>query len=272
MLGSCFSSSNRWPRRSYPGFVQAPLESKSAWLACSLAFRLIPSSVSQDQPVGGAREHDRATAGLLGPCFYVSVALVLQASTWTEEGQRLLTELEQEHPEVVLQRLQLHWTRHPDLPPAHFRKMWALATGLGSESIRQECRWAWAQCQDTWLALDQKREAALKPPSPSSTATLYIRRTPAIPTVPPLRKAYSFDRNLGKHLQDASSRGHCAAIVTDCHRPEARGGDRPRSSPSVPLSGSSDFRSPNRYRQKAGQGGLWRRVLGPNSTYLIGYS
>ena len=79
---------------------------------------------------------------MLGSHFYVSVALVLQASTWTEEGRRLLTELEQERPEVVLQRLQLHWTRHPDLPPAHFRKMWALATGLGSEGIRQECRCA----------------------------------------------------------------------------------------------------------------------------------
>ncbi|NP_001351335.1 puratrophin-1 isoform 2 [Mus musculus] len=170
-----------------------------------------------------------------------------QASTWTEEGRRLLTELEQERPEVVLQRLQLHWTRHPDLPPAHFRKMWALATGLGSEGIRQECRCAWAQCQDTWLALDQKREAALKPmPATNNTATLYVRRAPAVPTVPPLRKAYSFDRNLGRHLQDVSSRGHCAAIVTDCHRPEARGGVRPRSSPPVPLSGSSDFRSPNR--------------------------
>ncbi|XP_038954140.1 puratrophin-1 isoform X2 [Rattus norvegicus] len=169
-----------------------------------------------------------------------------QASTWTEEGQRVLTELEQETPEVVLQRLQLHWSKHPDLPPAHFRKMWALATGLGSEGIRQECRWAWAQCQDTWLALDQKREAALKPQSMNSTATLYVRRAPAIPTIPPLRKSYSFDQNLGKHLGDASNRGHCAATVTDCHRPEARGGIRPRSSPSVPLSGSSDFRSPNR--------------------------
>ena len=208
---------------------------------------------------------------MLGSSFYVSVTLVLQASTWTEEGQRLLTELQQEHPEVVLQQLQLHWTRHPDLPPAHFRKMWALATGLGSEGIRQECRWAWAQCQDTWLALDQKREAALKPPSTNSTATLSVRRAPAVPSVPPLRKAYSFDRNLGKHLGDASSRGHCSAVVTDCHRPEARGGVRPRSSPSVPLSGSPDFRSPNRYKQKAGQGGLWR-VLGSDSTYLIGYS
>ncbi|KAJ8777945.1 hypothetical protein J1605_014050 [Eschrichtius robustus] len=92
-----------------------------------------------------------------------------QALTWAEEGQRVLAELEQERPGVVLQRLQLHWTKHPDLPPAHFRKMWALATGLGSEGIRQECRWAWARCQDTWLALDQKLEAALKPPLTGSS-------------------------------------------------------------------------------------------------------
>ncbi|XP_076428175.1 puratrophin-1 isoform X3 [Peromyscus maniculatus bairdii] len=164
-----------------------------------------------------------------------------QATAWTEEGQRVLTELEQEHPGVVLQRLQLHWTRHPDLPPAHFRKMWALATGLGSEGIRQECRWAWAQCQDTWLALDQKLEAALKPPATNSTATLCVRRAPAVPTIPPLRKAYSFDRNLGH-----AHHGHCAAVVTDSHRPEAGEGVWPRSSPSVPLSGSSDFRNPNR--------------------------
>lgn len=222
--------------------------------------------------MGGTREYDRRHCRLARALLLCLCGLMLQASTWTEEGQRLLTELEQERPEVVLQRLQLHWTRHPDLPPAHFRKMWALATGLGSEGIRQECRWAWAQCQDTWLALDQKREAALKPPpSTNSTATLCVRRAPALPTVPPLRKAYSFDRNLGKHLGAISQRGPHAAIITDCHRPEARGGVRPRSSPSVPLSGSSDFRSPNRYRQKAGQGGLWR-VLGPDSTYLIGYS
>ncbi|XP_038168271.1 puratrophin-1 [Arvicola amphibius] len=169
-----------------------------------------------------------------------------QATTWIEEGQRVLTELEQEHPEVVLQRLQLHWTRHPDLPPAHFRKMWALATGLGSEGIRQECRWAWAQCQDTWLALDQKLEAALKPPSVNSTATLRARRAPAKPTIPPLRKAYSFDRNLGQHLGDAVHYGHYATTVSDSHRPEAGGGVRPRSSPPVPLSSSSDFRNPNR--------------------------
>ncbi|XP_007647362.1 puratrophin-1 [Cricetulus griseus] len=167
-----------------------------------------------------------------------------QATTWTEEGQRVLTELEQELPGVVLQRLQLHWTRHPDLPPAHFRKMWALATGLRSEGIRQECRWAWAQCQDTWLALDQKLEAALKPPT-NSTATLCVRRAPATPTIPPLRKAYSFDRNLGQRLSDAAHHGHFAAAVTDSYRPET-GGVRPRSSPSVPLSGSSDFRNPNR--------------------------
>ncbi|XP_059120133.1 puratrophin-1 isoform X2 [Peromyscus eremicus] len=164
-----------------------------------------------------------------------------QATTWTEEGQRVLTELEQEHPGFVLQRLQVHWTRHPDLPPAHFRKMWALATSLGSEGIRQECRWAWAQCQDTWLALDQKLEAALKPPSTNSTATLCVRRAPAVPTIPPLRKAYSFDRNLGH-----AHHGHYAAVVTDSHRPEAGEGVWPRSSPSVPLSGSSDFRNPNR--------------------------
>ncbi|XP_040592544.1 puratrophin-1 isoform X2 [Mesocricetus auratus] len=168
-----------------------------------------------------------------------------QATTWTEEGQRVLTELEQERPGVVLQRLQLHWTRHPDLPPAHFRKMWALATGLGSEDIRQECRWAWAQCQDTWLALDQKLEAALKPPSTNSTATLCVRRAPATPTVPPLRKAYSFDRNLGQRLGNAAHHGHYATIATDSHRPET-GGVWSRSSPSVPLSGNSEFRNPNR--------------------------
>ena len=58
-----------------------------------------------------------------------------QALTWAEEGRQVLAELEQECPGVVLQRLQLHWTKHPDLPPAHFRKMWALATGLGSEGV-----------------------------------------------------------------------------------------------------------------------------------------
>uniref|UniRef100_A0A8C6R0P2 Pleckstrin homology domain containing, family G (with RhoGef domain) member 4 n=1 Tax=Nannospalax galili TaxID=1026970 RepID=A0A8C6R0P2_NANGA len=167
-----------------------------------------------------------------------------QASTWAEEGQRVLTELEQECPGVVQQRLQLHWTRHPDLPPAHFRKMWALATGLGSEGIRQECRWAWAQCQDTWLALDQKLETTLKPPPPN-TATLCVSRAPAVPTVPPMRKAHSVDRNLG-HLGEIAHRSHCAAIIADCHRPKVGGGAQPRSSFSMPLPGSSDLRSPNR--------------------------
>lgn len=200
-------------------------------------------------------EHKRRHCKLVGSCVYVSVALVLQASTWMEEGQRVLTELEQEPPEVVLKRMQLHWTRHPDLPPAHFRKMWALATGLGSEGIRQKCRRAWAQCQDTWLALDQKLEAVLKPPSTNSTATLCVRRAPAIPTIPPLRKAYSVDQDLGQDLGDAAHHGHYAATVTAGHRPEAGRGIQPKSSTSVPLSGSSDFRSLNRYRQRAGQGG-----------------
>ncbi|XP_055477324.1 puratrophin-1 [Psammomys obesus] len=172
--------------------------------------------------------------------------LFKQASTWMEEGQQVLTELEQEPPEVVLKRMQLHWTRHPDLPPTHFRKMWALATGLGSEGIRQKCRRAWAQCQDTWLALDQKLEAVLKPASMNSTAALCVRRAPAIRTIPPLRKAYSFDQDLGQDLGDAARHGHYAAIVTDCHRPEAGRGIQPRSSASMPLSGSSDFRSLNR--------------------------
>lgn len=225
------------------GFQSYP---KIQLLDCSLG----PTFLSQ--PVGGTGSTAEVTADVLGSCFHVSVTLVLQATTWIEEGQRVLTELEQEHPEVVLQRLQLHWTRHPDLPPAHFRKMWALATGLGSEGIRQECRWAWAQCQDTWLALDQKLEAALKPPSVNSTATLRARRAPAIPTIPPLRKAYSFDRNLGQHLGGAVHYGHYATTVSDSHRPEAGGGVRPRSSPPVPLSSSSDFRNPNRYRWRAG--------------------
>ena len=112
---------------------------------------------------------------VLGRSFLSAhLALVLQALTWAEEGRQVLAELEQERPGVVLQRLQLHWTKHPDLPPAHFRKMWALATGLGSEAIRHECRWAWAQCQDTWLALDQKLEAALKSPPTGSTASLCV--------------------------------------------------------------------------------------------------
>uniref|UniRef100_A0A8D2DWX8 Pleckstrin homology and RhoGEF domain containing G4 n=1 Tax=Sciurus vulgaris TaxID=55149 RepID=A0A8D2DWX8_SCIVU len=166
-----------------------------------------------------------------------------QASTWAEEGQRVLAELEQERPEVVLQRLQLHWTRHPDLPPAHFRKMWALATGLGSEGIRQECRWAWARCQDTWLALDQKLEAALKR---VSTASRHVSRVPAVPATPPLRKAYSFDQNLGQSLSEPSHHFHRAAIVSACHKPVAGGGTRPRSSSTLPLPGSCDLRSPNR--------------------------
>ncbi|XP_054435031.1 puratrophin-1 [Pteronotus mesoamericanus] len=169
-----------------------------------------------------------------------------QASTWAEEGQRVLAELEQESPGVVLQRLQLHWTKHPDLPPAHFRKMWALATGLGSESIRQECRWAWAQCQDTWLALDQKLEAAVKPPPAGSTASLCVSRVPAAPAVPPLRKAYSLDRNLGQSLRESVHHCHHAATVAACHRPEIGYGAQPGSSPTMPLPGSSDPRSPNR--------------------------
>nr|XP_053770833.1 puratrophin-1 [Desmodus rotundus] len=169
-----------------------------------------------------------------------------QASTWAKEGQRVLAELEQERPGVVLQRLQLHWTKHPDLPPAHFRKMWALATGLGSENIRQECRWAWAQCQDTWLALDQKLEAALKPPPTGSTASLCASRVPAVPATPPLRKAYSLDRNLGQSLRESVHHCHHAAIVAACHRPEMGCGAQPGSPPIMPLPGSSDPRSPNR--------------------------
>uniref|UniRef100_A0A9L0T5D7 Pleckstrin homology and RhoGEF domain containing G4 n=1 Tax=Equus caballus TaxID=9796 RepID=A0A9L0T5D7_HORSE len=169
---------------------------------------------------------------------------VAQASTWAEEGQRVLAELEQERPGVVLERLQLHWTKHPDLPPAHFRKMWALATGLGSEGIRQECRWAWARCQDTWLALDRKLEAALKPPPTGSTASLSVSQ---VPSVPPLRKAYSLDRNLGQSLREPAHHCHHAAIVAACHGPEAGDGAQPRSSPTtMPPPGSSDPRSPNR--------------------------
>ncbi|XP_037018446.2 puratrophin-1 [Artibeus jamaicensis] len=169
-----------------------------------------------------------------------------QASTWAEKGQRVLAELEQERPGVVLQRLQLHWTKYPDLPPAHFRKMWALATGLGSESIRQECRWAWAQCQDTWLALDQKLEAALKPPLTGSTASLCVSQVPAAPATPPLRKAYSLDRNLGQSLRESVHHCHHSAIVAACHRPEMGCGAQPGSPPAMPLPGSSDLRSPNR--------------------------
>uniref|UniRef100_G1U6Y4 Pleckstrin homology and RhoGEF domain containing G4 n=1 Tax=Oryctolagus cuniculus TaxID=9986 RepID=G1U6Y4_RABIT len=172
----------------------------------------------------------------------------LKLSTWAEEGQQVLAELEHERPGVVLQRLQLHWTKHPDLPPAHFRKMWALATGLGSEGIRQECRWAWTRCQDTWLGLDQKLEAALKPAPTGSTASLRASRVPAGPAIPPLRKAYSFDQNLGKSL--SSEPGHYChrvAVVTACRRTEAGEGAQPGSSPAMPLPGPScDPRSPNR--------------------------
>ncbi|XP_027998424.2 puratrophin-1 [Eptesicus fuscus] len=167
-----------------------------------------------------------------------------QASTWAEEGQRVLAELEQERPGVVLQRLQLHWTKHPELPPAHFRKMWALATGLGSEGIRQQCRWAWAQCQDTWLALDQKLEAALKPLPTGSTASLCVSQVPVAPATPLLRKAYSLDRSLGQSLRESVQHCHQAASVAACHRPEA--GAQPGLSPTMLLPGSSDPRSPNR--------------------------
>ncbi|XP_060041341.1 puratrophin-1 isoform X2 [Erinaceus europaeus] len=169
-----------------------------------------------------------------------------QASTWAEEGQRVLAELEQKRPGVVLQRLQLHWTKHPDLPPAHFRKMWALATGLGSEGIRQECRRAWAWCQDTWLALDQKLEAALKPPPTGSTSSLCVSPIQAVPTTPPLRKAYSLDRNLGQSLKNPAHDCHPVGIVGACRRPEARDGAQLGPSPIMPLLGSSDTRSPNR--------------------------
>ncbi|XP_023065924.1 puratrophin-1 [Piliocolobus tephrosceles] len=172
--------------------------------------------------------------------------LFREASMWAEEGQRVLAELEQEHPGVVLQQLQLHWTRHPDLPPAHFRKMWALATGLGSEAIRQECRWAWARCQDTWLALDQKLEASLKLPPVGSTASLCVSQVPTAPAHPPLRKAYSFDRNLGQSLSEPARHRHHAATIAACRRPEAGGGAPPQASPTVPPPGSSDLRSPNR--------------------------
>ncbi|XP_064129990.1 puratrophin-1 [Loxodonta africana] len=169
-----------------------------------------------------------------------------QASTWAEEGQRVLAELELEPPGVVLQRLQLHWTKHPDLPPAHFRKMWALATGLGSEGIRQECRWAWARCQDTWLALDQKLEAALKAPPTGSRSSLCVSRVPAAHAPPPLRKAYSFDRNLGQSLSEPAHHCHHATIAAACHGPEAGGGAQLGSSPTVPPPGTSEPRSPNR--------------------------
>nr|XP_036881278.1 puratrophin-1 isoform X2 [Manis javanica] len=166
--------------------------------------------------------------------------LFKQASTWAEEGQRLLAELAQERPGVVLQRLQLHWTKHPDLPPAHFRKMWALATGLGSEGIRQECCWAWARCQDTWLALDQKLEATLKFPPTGSTGSLCVSRVPTVAATPPLRKAYSLDRNLGQSVRVSAH--HCHLVA----RPEASGGVQPGSSPTMHPPGNSDSRNPNR--------------------------
>lgn len=167
--------------------------------------------------------------------------LILQASTWAAEGKRVLAELEQEHPGVVLQRLQMHWTKHPDLPPAHFRKMWALATTLDSEAIRQECRLAWAQCQDTWLALDQKLEAVLKLPRSENTASLFVHRGP---TVPPLRKAFSLDRNLG---QNPCKAAHCPPV-------SATSKAQPGPTPAMPLPGSAELRSPNRCWKKAGQG------------------
>ncbi|XP_008585552.1 PREDICTED: puratrophin-1 [Galeopterus variegatus] len=169
-----------------------------------------------------------------------------QASTWAEEGQRVLVELEQEHPGVVLQQLKLHWTKHPDLPPAHFRKMWALATALGSEGIRQECRGVWTQCQDTWLALDQKLEAALKPPPTGSTTSLCVSRLSPASATPPVGKAYSFDQNLGQSISEPAHRCHHMAIVSACQGPEAEGSVQPGSSPTVPPPGSCDLRSPNR--------------------------
>ncbi|KAM6223774.1 puratrophin-1 [Rhynchocyon petersi] len=169
-----------------------------------------------------------------------------QASTWAEEGQRVLAELELEAPGVVLQQLQLHWIKHPDLPPAHFRKMWALATGLGSEGIRQECRWAWAQCQDTWLALDQKLDTALKALPAGSRSSLCVSRVPLAPTVPPLRKAYSCDRNLGQSLSEATHHSHHVTVGAACHGPGSGGATQPGSSSTVSPLGSSDPRSPNR--------------------------
>ncbi|XP_012586040.1 PREDICTED: puratrophin-1 [Condylura cristata] len=171
-----------------------------------------------------------------------------QASTWAEEGQRVLAELAQDCPEVVLQQLQLHWAKYPDLPPAHFRKMWALATGLGSEGIRQECRWAWARCQDTWLALDQKLEDALKPQPPvGSTASLGVSQAPGELATPPLRKAYSLDRNLGWSLSKSAHSGHHAAAITAAgHGPEAGGGAQPGWSSTMPPPGSPYPRSPSR--------------------------
>ncbi|XP_076988809.1 puratrophin-1 [Tamandua tetradactyla] len=172
--------------------------------------------------------------------------LFKQASSWAEEGQRVLAELALEPPGVILQQLQLHWTKHPDLPPTHFRKMWALATGLGSESIRQECRRAWAQCQDTWLALDQMLEAALKPPPTGSLASLCVSGVPAVPATPPLRKAYSFDQNLRHSLSEPAHHCHYATVIATHHGPEAGGGALSRSSSTVPLPGSSDLRNPTR--------------------------
>lgn len=172
--------------------------------------------------------------------------VVLQASSWAELGQRVLAELEQVRPGVVLQRLQLHWTEHPDLPPAHFRKMWALATALGSEAIRQECRLAWAQCQDTWLALDQKLEAALKLPRSESSVSLLAPRGPAGPAVLPLRKAYSLDRNLGQVPCRAAH--HCPTVAT-------AGSAQSRPSPAMPLPGSAEPRSPDRCGQDWGRAG-----------------
>lgn len=207
---------------------------------------------------------DREGSAVLGrSSLSTHLALVLQALTWAEEGRQVLAELEHECPGVVLQRLQLHWTKHPDLPPAHFRKMWALATGLGSEGVRQECRWAWAQCQDTWLALDQKLEAALKSPPTGSTASLCVSRVPAVPAVPPLRKAYSLDRNLGLSLREPAHQCHHEAVVPACHRPETGDDAQSGSCPTMPPPGSCDPRSPNRYREWAGQGGQWQgRCLG----------
>lgn len=220
--------------------VQLHNSLSSSWMSC--LFSLLVFSLGANAQWGWGK----SLAVSVGSSSCVCVALMLQASTWAEEGQRVLAELEQERPAVVLQRLQLHWTKHPDLPPAHFRKMWALATGLGSEGIRQECRCAWTQCQDTWLALDQKLEAALKPPPTGSTASLCVSQVPATPTIPPLRKAYSLDRNLGQSLREPAHHGHHAAIMATCHGPEAGCGALPESSPAMPPPGSSDPRSLNR--------------------------
>ncbi|XP_043293905.1 puratrophin-1 isoform X2 [Cervus canadensis] len=98
------------------------------------------------------------------------------------------------------------------------------------------------QLADFSRALGQRRQRL----ADAEKLLQFFKQVPAVPAVPPLRKAYSLDRNLGLSLREPAHQCHHEAIVPACHRPEAGDGAQSGSCPTMPPPGSCDPRSPNR--------------------------